>query len=273
VHKHDLGVEYFVKALSTGERTAAQRLEPFLAPDVEYDSNTQPGAMPIGRETFTGREAVLNQVFGLWPATPGYARLGWSEPVPEDGGAKVATSGAVTLTFTFNDEGQIRRVFLDGGYGSGKQAPQIANGLVQEIPLAVRGLINNALANQTPIVATYVDEQGSPHSSLRGSTCVISSTECAIWVRQGDGGLPRAIVHNPHVALFYSDRRANAVVNIVGRGRIAADEETRRRVFEQSPEVEQTHDMARHGVALVIGVTQMQANVGAGRGNYTLKRD
>src|SRR5688572_33278878 len=91
--KRLLGVEYFIKALSTGERTAAQRLEPLLAEDAEYDTNTQPGAVPIGRKVLKGRAAVLDQVFGLWPATPGYSRMGWSEPEPTEGGLRVTTSG------------------------------------------------------------------------------------------------------------------------------------------------------------------------------------
>src|SRR5436305_1095238 len=103
MNTQDRAIEYFVKALSTGERSAAQRLEAYLAPEVEYGTNTQPGAVPIGREVFTGRAAVLNQVFGWWPATPGYARLGWSDPVPDDDEFKVTTSSAVTLTFRFND--------------------------------------------------------------------------------------------------------------------------------------------------------------------------
>jgi hypothetical protein len=272
MNKRQLAAEYFVKALSTGERTAAQRLEPWLAPDVEYDTNTQPGAVPIGREVFKGRAATLNQVFGLWPATPGYARLGWSEPLPHDEGLQVVSSGAVTLEFTFNVEDQIERIYLDGGYGSGKAAPPAPSGQVDEIPLAVKGLVNNALANQSPIIVTYVDEQGAPHSSLRGGTSVISPTEFAIWIRHREGGLPQAIAKNSNISLFYSDRRANAVVNVMGQARIAEDDETRRRVFEQAPEVEQTHDPQRHGVAVVIDVLRLQANTGAGRGNYTLVR-
>src|SRR5262249_22946840 len=123
----------------------------------------QPGAVPIGREVFTGRPAVLEQVFGLWPATPGYARLGWSDPEPEGDGLKVTTSGAVTVTFGFNADDEIQRVVLDGGYGSRMTAPSAASGAVTAIPLAVRGLLNNALANQTPIVVTYVDAEGAPH--------------------------------------------------------------------------------------------------------------
>ncbi|MGH2363649.1 MAG: hypothetical protein ACRDHX_03235 [Chloroflexota bacterium] len=270
--KRELGVEYFIRALSTGERTASQRLKPLLAPDVEYDTNTQPGALPIGRELVKGSNQVLERVSGLWPATPGYSRLGWSEPLSQDGGLRVITSGAVTVDFSFDRDDQISRVFVDGGYGSGKTGPTAPAGQVVDIPLAVKGLVNNALANQTPIMVTYVDPSGAPHSSLRGSTSVINPTQFAIWVRHGDGGLPRSVAHNPHVALFYSDRRANTVINALGRAHIAEDAETRRKVFEQAPEVEQTHDPERHGVALVIEVIRLQANTG-GRGTYTLARE
>lgn len=271
--KRKLGVEYFIKALSTGERTAAQRLVAFLADDCQYDTNTQPGAVPIGREVFSGSAEVLEQVFGLWPATPGYSRLGWSEPQPDEDGLKVTTSGAVTVAFRFNDQDQIAHVKLEGGYGSGASAPPIQTGRVEEIPLPVRGLINNALANQTPIVVTYVDQNGVPHSSLRGSVCVISPTEIAIWVRHADGGLPTQIVNNPNIAILYNDRRAGATVIAQGRARIDEDEETRRRVFELSPEVEQTHDPHRHGVAVVIDVLRLQANAGGGRGAFNMVRE
>jgi len=272
--KRALGVEYFVKALSTGERTAAQRLETLLAADVQYDTNTQPGAVPIGREVYSGRDKVLNQVFGLWPATPGYSRAGWSEPIQEGEKLKVITSSPVTLEFQFNQKDEISRVLLEGGYGSqGARAPQVANGPVEEIPLIIKGMINNALANQTPIVVTYVDESGAPHSSLRGSVCVFSPTQLAIWVRHADGGLPQAIEKNPNVSLAYSDRRANANIFVMGKAHIESDEESRRKAFELGPEVEQTHDPERHGVALIIDVVRMQANAGPGRGNFTLVRD
>ena len=61
-------------------------------------------------------------MFGQWPATPGYSRLGWSAPGADEGQLKVTTSGAVTLTFSFNQDDEISRVVLEGGYGSGAQA-------------------------------------------------------------------------------------------------------------------------------------------------------
>jgi hypothetical protein len=262
-----LAVEYFVKALSTGEISAAQRVGKYLAADIEYDTNTQPGIVPVGRTVYKGRHEVLEQVGMLWPATPGYSRTGWADPVEEDGKLKVTTSDNVVLTFSFNGRDEITNVLLEGGFG-GVRAQE-----VNEIPLAVKGLINNALANQTPVVVTYVDEMGRPHTSLRGSVCVFSPTELAIWIRHADGGLPQAIVNNPNVSLLYNDRRAGATVVVMGRAHIAKDEDSRRKVFELGPEVEQTHDPHRHGVAVIIEVTRLQGGPGAGRGNFLLIRD
>src|ERR1700678_3600499 len=113
-NRRTLGVEYLVKALSTGEQSAANRLAPFLAADVVYDTNSQPGVFPIGREVFSGKAVVLARVSGQWPVTFGFARLGWSEPFAEGDGLRVVTSGAVTLDIGFNTEDEINHVYLDG---------------------------------------------------------------------------------------------------------------------------------------------------------------
>jgi hypothetical protein len=267
ITNRELAVEYFVKALSTGEISAAQRVGRYLAADVEFDTNTQPGITPVGRAVYRGRHEVLEQIGLLWPATPGYSRLGWSEPVAEDGKFRVTTSGNVVLSFSFNDHDEITHVLLEGGFGGVRAQP------VNEIPLAVKGLINNALGNQTPVVVTYVDPEGRPHSSLRGSVCVLGPTELAIWVRHAEGGLAQAIVNNPNVSLLYNDRRAGATVIVTGRAHVAEDEATRRKVYELCPEIEQTHDPQRHGVAVVIDVTRLQGGPGAGRGNFLMVRE
>ena len=270
-NKRLLGVEYFIKALSTGEQSAAHRLEPFLADDVEFDTNSQPGVPPIGREVFKGKDAVFTRVYGQWPATPGFGRLGWSEPFPEGDGLKVISSGAVTVSFTFNAADQITRAYLDGGWGSGLQAPPVVGGPVEEIPLVLRGLINRARANQTPMSVTYVDEAGVPHASFRGSTQVLGPTTLAIWVRDAGGGLPSAIAKNPIVSLVYADMRSTGMIMITGRASISTDAETRRRVYESADEAEQTHDTERQGAALLIDVVSLQAFSG-GMG-FSMKRD
>ncbi len=270
MNRRTQGIEYFIKSLSTGERTAAQRLESYLAIDVEFDTNTQPGVPPIGRETFRGRDAVLEHVFGDWPATPGYSRLGWSDPIVEGDGMKVLTSSAVTVTFGFNDADDLRSVYLDGGWGSGVPAPAVVGGQSEEIPLAVKGFINNARGNQTPMVVTYVDDFGVPRSSFRGSVCVFSPTQLGIWIRDPNGGLPKALDKNPHLALVYSDLRSSGIINVLGNGHVATDEESRRKVFELGPEVEQTHDTDRRGLAVIVDVSNLQAFLG-GTG-YTMNK-
>ena len=259
-----LGAEYFIKALSTGERTAAARLVQYLADDVEFSTNSQPGVAPIGREVFTGRDAVLERVSGQWPATPGFGRLGWSEPEADGDQLKVTSSTAVNLTFGFNEGGQIQKIYLDGGWGSGATPPPPVTGNVDSIPLAVKGVLNNARANSTPMTVTYVDEEAVPHTSFRGSVCVIGPTRLAIWVRDANGGLPTAIGTKPVVSLVYSDLRGGNMINITGRASVASDDETRRKVYEAGPEVEQTHDLGRNGVAVVVDVTNLQAFTSAG---------
>jgi hypothetical protein len=271
VDRRILGTEYFIKALRTGERTALERLDSHLAGDVAYDTNSQPGVPPITREVFKGKAAVRERLFGIWPATQGYGRLGWTDPEPaSDGQLIVRSSGSVTVTFSFDDEDNISLAYLDGGWGSGATPPPPVTGSVEEIPLGLRGLINNARMNQTPMVVTYVDEHGAPHSSFRGSVCAIGPTEIGIWARNPEGGLPQAIDAHPEIALVYADFHGGAMLNIGGRAQISEDAETRRKVFELGPEVEQLHDLERTGAAVVVDVTALQGFV-AGAG-VSLKR-
>jgi hypothetical protein len=59
----------------------------------------------------------------------------------------------------------------------------------------------------------------------------------------------------------------------MGKARIDDDPEARRKVFELCPEVEQTHDPERHGVAVIIDVASLVGGPGAGRGNFRLARN
>lgn len=260
--QRDLAIEYFIKSLGTGERSAAERLERHLADDVTYDTNSQPGVPPIQRETFHGRAEVLFRVSGDWPATGGYGRLGWAEPVEEGDHAKVVSSGAVWLEFTFDAKDQIASVRLDGGWGSGAVATPASGGKVDEIPLVLRGLINSARVNNTPFSVTYVDGEGKPHSSFRGSVCVLSGTQVALWSRDAQGGLPRALATNPHLSLVYNDLRGGGMITILGTAHVEADEEIRRKVYETGPEVEQTHDTGRAGAAIVVDIDSLQSFAG-----------
>jgi hypothetical protein len=259
IRRRQLGIEYFLKALSTGEYSAAQRLEPLLATDVSYETNSQPGVPPVGRETFNGRDEVLARVTGDWPVVPEYRRLGWSDPVADGDALRVVSSGTVALRFHFNDVDEISDIRLDGGWLTGAVPTLDTGGVVTEIPLSVKGLINSALINQTPLVVSYVDDDGIQHSTFRGSVSVIGPRQLGIWLRDASGGLVRSLGSHPHLTFVYSDMRNTNMVTIAGTGHVDADPEVRRKVYELSAEREQFHDLGRRGVAVVVEVTDLLA--------------
>jgi len=116
---------------------------------------------------------------------------------------------------------------------------------------ALRARFDTALAGKHAMYIAYVDREGRPHLSMRGSILTLSADSLGLWARNG-GGMPEAVRHNPNVALFYRDEAARATYQLVGRARIAEDEATRRRIFDAMPVPEQRHDFAELGTAIVI---------------------
>jgi hypothetical protein len=116
---------------------------------------------------------------------------------------------------------------------------------------ALRARFDTALAGQHAMYVAYVDREGRPHLSMRGSILTLGPDSLGLWARNG-GGMPDAIAHNPNVALFYRDEVARATYQLAGRARIATDDATRRRIFDAMPILEQRHDFAELGTAIVI---------------------
>ena len=254
--------EAVTKSIKSGERTAAMRAAEFLAPDVVFDN---------GREQVSGAKDVLERVSNIWAFTPIYQRGAWSSPVADGDKLKVdaifpdlgAAPSELHLTFSFNGEAKISHILWEqvmGRFGP----PQD----VTEIPAYLKGQIDSALFNNTPIVVCYVDENGQPQQSLRGSTLVFGPTQLAIWVRSADGGIIKAMAHNPKLSLLYRDSNSRSTIVIQGRGHVATDEETRRRLYDMTPEVEQMHDPARKGAALIIDIERLQG--GGPKGNFRM---
>jgi hypothetical protein len=251
----------YVRALRSGEGSASRRAEPYLAPEV---------VAKIGASELDGKEAVLAHITGNWPNTPVYQQGAWGDP-SSDGDvvtveAEFPAFGAgaqrATLTFSFNSDDQI--ISVNEAYSAApRPEPQ------KELPLVARGMINNALVNGTPIVVAYTGEDGSPQLSLRGSTQVYSPTQLCIWLRSAEGGLNRALATNPKLSLLYRDSRTRSTLVIKGTGRIEDDPAIRDEVFELTPEVEQMHDPARKGAALIIDLTEVRG--GSPRGGVSVQ--
>jgi len=114
--------------------------------------------------------------------------------------------------------------------------------------------VNSAFAMRRPIVLAYVDPDGIPRQSYRGSTQAYSETQLAIWVRNPESRLVTSIAQNPHVSLvfgyFTPDDRGFMIFN--GRARFDDSEAVRERVYNNSHEFERSKDPERRGKALVI---------------------
>jgi hypothetical protein len=241
--------EAYVKALRTGEPSATQQASQYLADDV---------VLATGQDEITGHDNVLKRITGQWPLTPVFQHAGFSAPQEEDGKVKVeaefppmgAAPQKLSLTFSFNGSDKIKRVEQQQ-QGAPPQPP------AEKLPGFVRGIINGALANGTPIVVAYADENGQPVLSLRGSTQVYSDTQLCIWVRNAEGGIVKNVARNPRVSLLYRDSKTRTTLITQGRAHVETSPEVRERVFQLSPEVEQNHDPGRKGAALIIDISQL----------------
>ena len=124
--------------------------------------------------------------------------------------------------------------------------------------------IDSASTSGKTIVIAYVDESGAPHLSYRGSTQAYSDTQLAVWVRNPQGRILSATSQNPAVALMYGnfEPSARGFMTFRGRAHVDGSDETRRRVYERSPEGERNLDKERAGVALIIDLDSVEGFFG-----------
>ncbi len=130
---------------------------------------------------------------------------------------------------------------------------------------ALRERIDTSLAAKHPIALSYVDPEGRPHLSLRGSLRSFGDDRLAMWARSADTGLAAAIRSNPQVALLYRDEETRATYQLSGRAHVGEDEPTRRAVYDAMPKVERDHDFAMLGAAIIIELDLVEGWAGIGR--------
>ncbi len=251
--------EAYVQALRTGDGSAAARASRYLAADVALGEDVH------------GHDEVLRRITGEWAMTSVYAGGAWSDPEVQGDRLVVrgefgvgAAPASTTLTFTFDGQGLISRIEQEN-----VPKPAVTG---DKIPDFVKSLVNNALANKSPLVVAYTDADGQPVLSLRGSTQVYSDTQLSIWVRNAEGGLVKSIQTNPRMSLLYRDSAVRNTLNFVGRGHVEPDDAVRRRVYELAPEVEQNHDPGRKGAALIIDVDRLQGLTTRGAVRFARER-
>ena len=129
----------------------------------------------------------------------------------------------------------------------------------------IKEAVNGALVNGTPIMVAYVDEDGQPSLSFRGSTQAYSDTQLAIWVRNPEGGLLRSLEKNPRMTLFYRNPQTRMTLQFRGYGKIVDTEEVRKHVYEHAPEPERNADREQKGIPLIIDLHRVDGVVPGAR--------
>ncbi len=132
-------------------------------------------------------------------------------------------------------------------------APLTDMNLVDEIKTAV----NNSFTSGKPIIVAYVDENGQPSLSYRGSAQVYSDNQLAVWVRNPEGGLQNALKKNNHITMLYRDPETRAMLQFRGVGHIESDDPTRSKVYDSSPEPERNADKEKKGLALIVDLERV----------------
>jgi catechol 2,3-dioxygenase-like lactoylglutathione lyase family enzyme len=122
--------------------------------------------------------------------------------------------------------------------------------------------VNDAASRGVPLAVAYVDGDGLPHLSIRGTVQVHGDAELALWARSP--GMPDALRVNPNVALLYQDLANHTFYQFTGRAHVDHDPAARDAVFENSPEREQAQDPQRSGAAIVVAVDSVRGRGPAG---------
>jgi predicted pyridoxine 5'-phosphate oxidase superfamily flavin-nucleotide-binding protein len=222
-----------------------------LTDDVTYTSS---------RGTATGRDVVMKYMAGPTAFTF-YQKGNWSQPKVDGDVIEIVAEpdpGAVGSTLRCHCSGD--RISLVQDQAFGRPAKE-QKGI--KLSPEIKAAINNASAIKSPILLSYVDETGQPSLSFRGSTHAYSDDQLAIWLRDAEGGLTKAIAKNPKVALMYRDNApTGGMFHFHGRARITTDPEERKRIYDAAPVNERNHDLDMEGGAVIIDLDFLQGFVG-----------
>jgi hypothetical protein len=241
-------------ALKTRTPVAFDAAAPALAPDAFIMA-------PIRGEA-TGRAAVIQNLSEA--QLDGVAE--WDGPTEEARGVRITArtpGGPVpgfTWLLTFDPEGRITRV-LESRLRTAPSKPDALR-----MTEAMAAAVNGAMDNGTPIVLGYVNEEGQPRLSFRGTMQAYSEDQLAVWARYEDAGLPSAIQKNPNVSVAYYARGTGNLI-FEGRAYVDTAPAVRDHIFDHSPVVEQRADPERKGVAIIIDVAKVTGRLGSDRVN------
>jgi len=139
-----------------------------------------------------------------------------------------------------------------------------------EISDHVAQAVNGAAGVGRPIVLSYVNADGYPSLSTRGSTHVHGPQQLALWARNPEGGLQKAIASNPKVGLIAFNMDPFTLLFFTGRAHV--DPSQNDTVWENIPQGERDLDPERKGVAVIIDLDSIKGLGGDGN-FFMMSRD
>jgi hypothetical protein len=149
------------------------------------------------------------------------------------------------------------KVQQEGKYMTQQQAPEPLTEL--KLTDQIKELVNTSFTSGKPIVVAYTDANGGPSLSYRGSAIAYSDTQLAIWARNPEGGLLKAVGSNPHMAMMYRNPGPDdrAMLQFKGVAHVATDEATREKVYSSIPEAEQNSDREKKGSPVILDLERV----------------
>ncbi len=254
----------YVDALRTGVPALGRAVAPHLADGVVFT---------LGEQRIEGAQEVARRVTGVWPQTPVYRKGSWQAPREEGDRVLVHASmppfgagvQAVDLAFSFDAGGKITAV-------EQTNTNNVPTFDAPVLPEFVKARVNRALADDIPMAVSYVDENGKPSLSLRGSTMAISDTQLAIWARNRNG-IVKGIAKNPYVSLLYRENPTRTTLVFKGAAHVVDDPAEAMRIHDMTPEVEINHLSRDTGAAIIIELESVDGAAPEGRVRFRRKLD
>ena len=127
----------------------------------------------------------------------------------------------------------------------------------------LKGIINGALTEHTPMVLASVDAEGRPRLTFRGSIQSFSDDQVGFWARNPEGGTMDNIAANPHVSMMMRNPETRVMLQLMGRAR-RVEGADREQVYANAPEFEQRADAEKKGAAVIVDLDRVEGFLGMG---------
>jgi pyridoxine/pyridoxamine 5'-phosphate oxidase len=125
----------------------------------------------------------------------------------------------------------------------------------------LKGIVNTALSERTPMVLASVDAEGKPRLTFRGSVQTFSDDQVGFWARNAAGGTMDNIAANPNVAMIMRNPDTRVVLQLAGRARRVEGAE-RDQVYANAPEIEQRGDPDKKGAGVIVDLDRVEGFLG-----------